>query len=116
MAQLGMYTLNINSVKKEVNLEVKGTFTPEKAKGFIDDYNRRVGVIKASDFVLRLDCRDLDLVTQEMVPELESCYRLYKESGFQRVIFEIKKSPVLKMQLSRLVRNAGLTNVEVIED
>jgi len=51
-----------------------------------------------------------------MVPELESCYRLYKESGFQRVIFEIKKSPVLKMQLSRLARNTGLTDVEVIED
>lgn len=74
-----------------------------------------VSQIKADEFTLKFDCRDLEVVTQEMVPSLMNCLQMYKETGFKKVEVGIKKSPVIKMQLSRLGRNAGLTNLEVAE-
>lgn len=109
------YTIQVNKVKKEVEMEVSGTFTPEKAEVFIKDYTEKVNTIDAADFILRLDCRSLDVVTQQQIPELENCYALYRESGFKKVIFEIHNNSIVKMQLSRLARKSGLTNAEVVE-
>lgn len=115
MAQPGNYTLNINSVKNEVNLVVKGTFTPEKARAFVEDYQKRIGSISASEFRLILDCRETDTSSSSMVPELQACFELYKSSGFKEVIFEINNNTILKMQFNRLIRNVGITNAKVVE-
>lgn len=109
------YTIKVNSLKKEVEMEVSGTFTPEKAEAFIEEYTNKVNTINAADFTLRLDCTSLDVVTQQQIPELEKCYVLYRESGFKKVIFEIHNNNIVKMQLNRLARKAGLTNVEISE-
>ena len=112
----GKYTMSVNRVKKSVDMMVSGTFTPEQANKFIADYNSKVSGINANEFVLNLDCRDLNLVPQDMVPSLEACFQLYNKTGFNKVVMGIKKgSPILKMQLSRLGRNNGLKNLIVEE-
>lgn len=111
----GNYKIEVNSLKKVINMVITGTFTPEKAKAFINDYQKKVNSIKASDFELKLDCTDLDVVTQAMIPELTKCYELYKSSGFNKVVFEIKSSNIVKMQLGRIARNVGLTNAQIVE-
>lgn len=112
----GKYTMVVNRVKKSVDMMVSGTFTPEQANKFIADYNSKISSIKSDEFVLNFDCRDLDLVTQDMIPSLEACFQMYSKTGFDKVIIGIKKgSPILKMQLGRLGRNNGLKNLSVEE-
>ncbi|MFT4416398.1 hypothetical protein ACLM5H_21265 [Fredinandcohnia humi] len=111
----GSYTMNVNLEKKTVDMTVSGTFTPEKAQQFINDYQHKLSSINASEFVLEFDCRDLDVVTQEMIPNLENCLALYKSTGFKKVEVGIRKSAIISMQLKRLARNVGLTTFEVVQ-
>ena len=112
----GRYTINVNRVKKSIDMTVSGTFTPEQANKFIADYNSKLSGINAGEYVLNFDCRDLNLVTQDMIPSLEACLQMYNKTGFNKVVAGIKKgSPILKMQLSRLARNNGLKNLSIEE-
>lgn len=112
----GSYTMAVNSIKKSVDMTVSGSFTPQQAEKFIADYNSKVSSIKADEFVLNFDCRDLNLVTQDMIPSLEACFQLYSKTGFNKVVIGIKKnSAILKMQLGRIGRNNGLKNLSIEE-
>jgi hypothetical protein len=110
----GHYTMGINAVKKEMNITIIGNFSNEQALQFISDYNLKVKSINAADYTLRLDCKDLNVVTPDLVDSLEACYTLYKSSNFNKVIFEISKTAIIKMQLSRIARKVGLS-AEFIE-
>ena len=116
MIKEGNYAIQINPAKKEVGLVVVGTFTPEKAQAFVNDYNKKVNSINASEYKLVLDCHETDISSPTMVPELQACFELYKQSGFNEVVFEISNNPILKMQFNRLIRNVGLTNGKVVVD
>ncbi|WP_110928711.1 hypothetical protein [Bacillus massiliglaciei] len=109
------YSININSNRKVIEMYVAGSFTPADAQAFMSDYSRTVSSIDAPSYTLEVDCTEMNVVTPKMIPELEGSYQLYKQSGFHKVIFKIKKSTILKMQLSRLARNTGLTQAEVIK-
>ncbi|ETT85350.1 hypothetical protein BK130_16555 [Viridibacillus sp. FSL H8-0123] len=79
------------------------------------DYNRNVASINCSNYILRLDCKDLAVVTPELVPALEDCYNLYKQSEFKKVVFEINNSVVVKKQLSRNTCKVGLNKAEFVQ-
>lgn len=113
----GDYSIKVNRVSKKVEMVVSGSFTPEQAERFVNDYHSKLSGINASEFVLEFDCRDLNLVTKEMIPSLEACYGLYKTTGFKKILIGIKKTDavILKMQLERLGKNVGLTNLEVVQ-
>ncbi|MGE7922620.1 hypothetical protein ACQKND_05490 [Viridibacillus arvi] len=113
--ETGSYKMSVNNLKKELDMQIVGNFTPEQADRFIKDYNRTVASINCSDYILRLDCKDLAVVTPELVPALEDCYNLYKQSEFNKVIFEINNSVVVKMQLSRITRKVGLNKAEFVQ-
>lgn len=87
----GFYTIQVNSLQKVVNMEVGGSFTPEKVEEFLKDYHKNINPIPAAQYELRFDCRSLDILTQDMVPHLQGCFELYKSSGFKNVVVEIKK-------------------------
>ncbi|SOB99408.1 hypothetical protein SAMN05880501_102200 [Ureibacillus xyleni] len=115
MSQTGSYSIFVNQTEKTIDMSVKGTFTPQQAKDFHNDYQSKVGSINANNFTLKVDCKNMNIITQEMLPALETSFKMYKDSQFDKVEFIIEKSPVIKMQLSRIARNAGLANSEVIE-
>lgn len=115
MSKTGGYTINVNQGQQTIDMAVKGTFTPEQAQNFHRDYQSRVGSITAQNFTLKVDCMDMNVITQDMLPKLQVSFEMYKASGFKNVQFLIKKSPVIKMQLMRVARNAGLVNAEVVE-
>lgn len=107
---MGSYKMNVNPIKKEMLLNIEGNFTPEQAANFMKDYKTKTASIKASDYVLRLDCRTMNVVTPQLVPALEQCCQLYKSTTFKNVVFEIAptNSSTVKMQLNRIARSAGL--------
>ena len=111
----GSYEIKVNHGTKTVEMYIGGTFTPTDVQNFVGDYKEVISAITPTEFTLEIDCSFMDLLKQEMVPSLENSYKMYKESGFKKVVFKIKQNPVLKLQLNRLARNTGLTNAEVIE-
>jgi len=115
MQNTGSFTMEINQAEKTIDMTVSGTFTPEKAQEFVKDYQQKLSSIKPEEFVLQFDCRDLDVVSQEMVPNLEACLAMYRDSGFKKVLVGIQKKPIIKLQLNRLARQVGLTSFEVAE-
>lgn len=110
----GHYTINVNRAKKELNIMIEGNFTQDQAQRYVSDYNANVKSINPSEYVLRLDCRDLKVVTPDLVGSLETCYSLYKSSQFNKVIIEIRKSATLNMQLNRIARKTQL-DCEIVE-
>ena len=115
MTNTGGYSINVNKATKVIEISVIGSFTPEQAKAFHTDYQAKVGSIVAADFTLKVDCTDMNIITQEMLPKLEISFNMYKESGFKEIQFIIKQSATIKMQLNRVARNTGLTNAVIVE-
>lgn len=111
----GFYSIQVNSVQKVVNMVVGGSFSPEKVQQFLNDYHKNLDPIPASQYELRFDCRDLNVITQDMIPHLQGCFELYKTTGFKKVVVEIKQSAIIKMQLNRIAKTVGLEPFEVVE-
>ncbi len=109
------YDITIYPNRKVIAIFVGGAAKLEEVQEFKRDYERAVNSVDTSAYTLEIDCTNMDVVTPQMVPELEGSYQLYKQSGFMKVIFKIKNSAILKMQLSRLARNTGLTQAEIVK-
>lgn len=109
------YSIQTNQAAKKVEMKVSGTFTPQDYQNFVRDYAKMASSIDAKTFTLEVDCRDMDLLATEEVEKLKGSFASYKETGFQKVIFIISTSQtIIKMQLARVAREAGLSNHEVI--
>jgi hypothetical protein len=115
MQNTGSFAMKVNQAEKTIDMIVSGSFTPEQAQEFIKEYQQTLSAIKPEEFVLQFDCRDLNVVSQEMIPNLEACLAMYRDSGFNKVLVEIQNKPIIKLQLNRLARNVGLTNFEIAE-
>ena len=100
---------------KIVNLVIAGAFNPQQTEDFIHDYHNKISNIDVESFNLRVDFTELDAITEDALPKLERSFKLYKESGFKKIVFVIKKSPIIKMRLNTVAKNAGLFNSEVEE-
>lgn len=108
-------TIEVNPASKVMKVSVAGKMTMEDSKAFVSEYNTKTNAINPSDFTLEVNCLNMPVVTQDMTEELTNVMGLYKSTGFKQVVFQIKSNSTLKMQLSRLARNAGLTNATVVD-
>jgi hypothetical protein len=111
----GSYEIKVDRVKKEIKIRVAGSATPEGAQAFINEYNQKTSSVNSQEYNCVADCTDMKVAGTELLPLLESCVKLYKQTGFKKIIFSVGKNPILKMQLSRLIRQNGITNAEVTE-
>ncbi|HWJ77368.1 MAG TPA: hypothetical protein VNR61_04715 [Niallia sp.] len=107
--------IQVNMSTKTVNISVAGKMTLEDAKLFVSEYNRKMSQINGADYVLEVDCKEMQVLTPEMTEDLTGVMKMYKSTGFKEVIFQIKSNTILKMQLSRIVRNAALSQGTVVE-
>lgn len=98
--------INVNNIKKVVNISVAGRVSMEEAQAFINDYQVKINAINASQYTLEVDCSDMQVLTPDMTDNLTSVMQMYKASGFKKVIYQVKSNVLLKMQLSRLIRNS----------
>ncbi|MFD1774768.1 hypothetical protein [Paenibacillus rhizophilus] len=111
---MGKFILNTDSAKKVINIELEGTFTEEDGLKSIQAYQETINPITPADYQLDIDCRKLNVTSPDVVPLLEGCFMMFKKDGFERVKLTLENNPVLKMQLARLGRKAGLENLEII--
>ena len=109
------YSIQTNQAAKKVEMKISGTFTPQDYQNFVRDYAKMAASIDAGSFTLEVDCREMDLLATEEVEKLKGSFVSYKETGFHKTVFIISPSQtIIKMQLARVAREAGLANVEII--
>lgn len=107
------YSIEVHPETKEVNIAVSGKFQEEDAQDFVQTYQAEVGAIDPKDYYLILDCKSLVVVSPEILPMLEACYKMYKASEFNKVKF-IASSAVVSMQLKRIAHRTELDNAEIV--
>ncbi len=109
------FSIEINTATKTMEMMVSGTFTPQDYEDFVKDYAAKTSTIDATQYVLEVDCRTMQLLAPGEVDKLKGSFESYKESGFAKVIFIVTEAQsIIKMQLGRVARGAGLSNNEVI--
>lgn len=108
-------SIEVNHAEKVVTINVAGQMTMTDAEIFSNDYKTKIGPLNGSDYVLIVDCTDMKVLTSEMTENLINVMKTYKETGFKKVTYQVGNNKILKMQLSRLARNADLTQSEVVE-
>ncbi|MBT2290821.1 hypothetical protein J7E73_17110 [Paenibacillus albidus] len=111
---MGKFVLKTDTAKKVINIELDGTFTEEDGVKSIQAYQQTINPINPADYELQIDCRKLNVTAPDVVPLLEGCFVMFKSDGFVRVNLTLENNPILKMQLARLGRKAGLDNLEII--
>jgi hypothetical protein len=111
---MGQFNMVINRAKKRFDTNVGGFFNKEDAIKYIADYQRKVITFNPKEFEISLDCRELKVSAAEMIPLLQQCMIMYKESGFSKIIIVAGNSPILKMQIGRVAGLVGLDNMEII--
>lgn len=107
------YDIKKNFIKKALEISVKGMFNKEESLSFINDYKSAVNLIpNKNEYTLSIDCKELLVASAEIAPDLKQCFEMYHQDGFKVVECVLDKSnrtsTVVKMQLSRLAREAGL--------
>ncbi len=107
------FEMSLDKNVKEVKIKIGGMFEPEDANSFIKDFTEIISTIKAVEFVLAFDAKELRVSKPEMLPMLEGCLKMYKDAGFKKVVVKVENNITLKMQLTRLSKNVGV-NLEIL--
>ena len=113
LVSMKKYDMSLEKINKKINIRIGGMFEPEDANSFVKEFTGITSTIKASEYILYFDAKELKVSKPEMVPMLEGCFKMYKEIGFKNIIMKIENNVTLKMQLSRLARNVAL-HIELI--
>lgn len=109
------YVLEFNKTAKEVKIVAEGLFTPKEVGEFLALYKQKISEINASEYILVADCSNLPVLSPAMTEQLVNTLSLYKETGFKKIHINVGDSSILSMQFSRLGREVGLTNLEIIK-
>jgi hypothetical protein len=108
------FSLMLNKAEKILNAETHGLFKPEDAAAFVADYTHIVGQINPAEYTLHFDSAQLKVSTQDMIPLLSACFKMYKKDGYKKIIFDCGTSATLKMQIRRVGTMVGLENYEIV--
>jgi hypothetical protein len=111
---MGSFTFDLKHEKKTLEVMIEGMFTPQNAGDFITEYQKNITGIKTAEFALVFDATQLKVSTQEVLPMLESCVQLYKQTGFNKIIMNMGSSSIVKNQINRVIKKVGLLNCEVL--
>ncbi|MCM3215761.1 hypothetical protein ABER75_26570 [Niallia taxi] len=118
MEEKGCFDIKVNHSSKTIDMLIEGTFDLATVAEFVTDYRDKVANLSIADakqFKLIIDCKNMDVLTQEMIPYMENSFRLYQKLGFVSMIIIIPRSPVLKMQLNRMAKRTSFPNAIIVE-
>ncbi|MBW9172638.1 hypothetical protein K2F43_15645 [Clostridium estertheticum] len=113
------YELKLDKTKQILFAKAFGSFGPSDADDFVRDYTIILKPVNAKEYELQFDCKELKVSGKDtksgvdMTNMLKGCLEMYKKEGFKNIIFDCTKNIVLKMQLQRLCKEAGLSTATV---
>jgi len=86
---------------------MSGFFSPEEAQRFMVDYKNELRKIVPSAKVLILDGSKLSTATQDLLPTLGACMKMYISDGFKKIYSVKFDSAITNMQVSNLGKEMG---------
>ena len=108
------FKIKVDNLKKQVRFDLSGKASSEQEVAeFIKSYQNTVNSIDPSQYDLILDCEFLSVVPPSMLPGLEACFELYRDSGFKTIVFNLPDIATLQMQIHRLSNKHQLVNSEI---
>lgn len=110
---MGKFNIKVNERLKTVESSVEGVISVSEAQNFIKEYNKIISGILANEYILKFDCTKLSVSPKESQEKLTECFKLYKDSNFKKVIFNVGSNSILKMQLKRLAQTIDFKNYEI---
>lgn len=108
---MGKYVITVKPQLLDMSFE--GIFSPAEVQAFVADFQNQVKKINPVSYTLRLDGTKLAVSAKDMQELLKGCLQLYKASGFDKVILSIGDNVVVKMQVQRLAKEIGFTDITV---
>lgn len=109
------FSILIREEMKTVEMIIRGTFKAQEYEDFVQEYLAKTSSLDGKQYVLKVDCKGMDLLTPGEVEKLQGSFRRYRETGFHKVIFVITPvQSILQMQLERVARSTRLMNIEVV--
>lgn len=108
---------NFQGKNSELKIKVKGFFKESDGLAYIKEYTNQIRKINPSNMNLVLDCTELSVTKQDLMPMLKSCFESYKKDNFKKVttIVTEKNQAVLAMQLKTLSNKVGLKNFDLVK-
>ncbi|WP_150270989.1 hypothetical protein [Paenibacillus tepidiphilus] len=110
---MGNFILHTDDIHKQIRIELVGTFSEEEGLLSMQSYQQVINPLDPAEYELQIDCTKLNVTAPDVVHLLESCFLMFKNDGFTRIVLTLEHNPILKMQLSRLGRKAGLENLTI---
>lgn len=105
----------VNKINKVVILTFSRILAITDVNRCINEYKMKVEPICKPEFVLIVNFTEMKVLTLELCENLNTILKVFKETGFKKIIFEIRNDKILKAQLTRAVQHAGLIQAEIVE-
>lgn len=105
-----MGTFKVTTAPNAINAVCEGMFTQADAKAYVDTFRKEAAKVNPATCHLMLDGSKLAVSPQEMQEMLKGVFALYKSMGFNNVTMKLGNNALLKMQISRLAKESGLSN------
>lgn len=112
-----MFEININRVKNVLDVKAKGFLSMEEAMKFVEDYNRKVKMIKPEEYTLIIDTRDLKPGSPEVAENMKNVMDMYLNVPFKNRYAYKLRNIVAQMQVQRIGRTKkGFNQIKFIND
>lgn len=110
------YIINPNLEERKLEVIVGNEMTIADAVRYGYELNYIIKRIDTTQFVLEVDCRQMDTLLPKIAKSLVNYIEFYKEIEFKYINFIINSDPSFKMQLSKIFSQVGLKNYTFIVD
>lgn len=105
---MGTYNILVQKPKSNLDIKLGGKFVKEDVDNFMLEFNDTLKTINPKEYDISFDVNELQVSPQEMVPLLEDCFKYYKALGFKKIVINVGDNAILKMQVNRVARSAGI--------
>ena len=107
------YNISVNRPEKRLDIVCTGIVGGNDVKDFVDSFNKAVSTITPADYILNFDTSNFSVISQDMIPGIQGCFEMYQKLHFKKIRIKLNQSnPILKMQIDRVAKIAGLDNYE----
>lgn len=97
-----------------IKVKVAEKLSLNDTKNFQRELGEAIARTTPSTCVLDIDALDFHVLVREGLEVLKGAFAFYKKVGFKKIIMRLPNNTILRMQINKLIKEAGLANVEIL--
>lgn len=109
-----MQTYHITKENKKIFITVERTLISGNTQQYLSDFSKIMEGVNPHEYELFIDGTKYIITSLEMQDTLKMHLTHFKELGFKKITIKIGNNVVLKLQVSRIAKYAGLEDVEIL--